>query len=77
MPIEAPHNLIPSQPDRWKEEPGKRGGERGKENRMWVPFGNRIGTVHSYPGLHHPDCLDLFIADVLRCTGGVVRGLRG
>jgi hypothetical protein len=37
---------FPPQLDRWQEEPGERGREGGKENRLRVPFSNRLCSLH-------------------------------
>lgn len=77
MPIETTHNLIPSQPDRRKEESGERGGEGDKENRMRVPFGDCICTVPADFSFHHHNRLGVILADVLYGAGGAFGCLRG
>ena len=77
LPIETPHNPIPSQPHQRQEEPNHRRGNPRETCWLRMPAGHRVRSVPADSDFYHPDCLDLVLADVLRGAGGAVGGVRG
>ena len=77
MPIETTHNLIPSQPDRRKEEPGDGRRDPFEETGMRLPFRYRICPVPADSSFYHHNRLGVILADVLYGAGGAFGCLRG